>query len=223
MRERDQIEALWRVAVDRPTPVVCLVRHGQTEWNVRGRFLGRTDLGLDAVGRQQAAAFARALPLPFAAVYASPLRRAVQTAAPLHDAPRLEPAFVELDQGEIEGLDAATALARHPDFFAQWQRDPTHAIVPGGESLGAVQSRALQRVHAIAAHAEEPGPIAIFTHQMVIAGLTCAALDEPLSRWRAHRVGNTEVTMIAVEHGRLHLVHERVRLPPVGLCEDHDE
>ena len=115
---------LWRYAQRRGALVVCLVRHGQTEWNASRRFLGRTDIGLDEVGRTQALSFARALPDRFTHVYSSPLLRARETAAALGQ-PFLEaPELVELHQGHLEGLEAASALTRFPDFFARWHQDP---------------------------------------------------------------------------------------------------
>ncbi|MFC2058896.1 histidine phosphatase family protein, partial [Chloroflexota bacterium] len=57
------------------------MRHGETEWNLVERFRGRADLALNDTGRKQAEAAGLSLNgLSVAAIYASPLRRALETA-----------------------------------------------------------------------------------------------------------------------------------------------
>src|SRR5215831_6697386 len=63
---------------------LVLWRHGQTQWNVDGRFQGQSDIPLDPVGEQQAERAARLLAaLQPAAIFSSDLARATATAAPL--------------------------------------------------------------------------------------------------------------------------------------------
>ena len=58
-----------------------LVRHGETEWNSENRMCGRTDVPLSEAGRRQAESLAERLkPIPFEALYSSPLQRARETA-----------------------------------------------------------------------------------------------------------------------------------------------
>ena len=91
-----------------------LVRHGQTEWNRVERFRGRKDLLLDATGLRQALAAAlRIKDWPVAAVYSSPLRRALETAKVIAnqlDLP-VEPldGLIDLDFGDWQGLTAEEA------------------------------------------------------------------------------------------------------------------
>jgi broad specificity phosphatase PhoE len=202
---------LWQA---RTTPVLALVRHGRTAWNASRRFVGRTDVPLDAVGRAQAITLAERLPGPFHAVYASPLLRARDTAAAVDPAPRVVEDLAELDQGELEGLDGATALARFPDFFAAWQADPERAPVPGGETLGALRARARRALEGIAIRHGPGQVVGVFTHQMVIASLTCDALGLPLSEWRFHRVGNAAVTALVPTGDGFDLVEQDIRLAP---------
>ncbi|CAN5813208.1 hypothetical protein BH20ACT4_BH20ACT4_12650 [soil metagenome] len=65
---------------------ILLLRHGQSEWNSVGRWQGRADIGLSALGRQQAADAGRALRAdqqtgtPIGSVWTSTLARAHETA-----------------------------------------------------------------------------------------------------------------------------------------------
>ena len=79
---------------------------------------------------------ARLRGVPRAALYASPLARARQTAEALGDPLTLDDQLMELHQGELEGLDGPTAFARFPEVFAAWMSDPASAVIPGGEARG---------------------------------------------------------------------------------------
>jgi broad specificity phosphatase PhoE len=104
---------------------ILLARHGETDWNHEGRFQGHADLALNATGRAQAAELAAELEaVELAAVYSSPLRRALETAEVVAAEHRLEPVAVdalrEVDVGSWEGLTRAEVEARFPEQFAGW-------------------------------------------------------------------------------------------------------
>ena len=130
-------------------PVVCLARHGETAWTISGQHTGSTDLPLTARGEAEAALLAEPLAkLTFAAVFTSPLQRAVQTCelAGFGPVAEVEPDLVEWNYGTYEGRTSAEIRAERPD----WQvfRDGC----PGGESPEQVGSRAdrvVRRVRAI--------------------------------------------------------------------------
>lgn len=89
---------------------ICLVRHGQTEWNNARLWQGRTDNPLNETGMAQAAAVGEALKgMPWDAAFSSPLTRARQTAGQICRICGLEPptpvagAFLERDFGRYEG------------------------------------------------------------------------------------------------------------------------
>ncbi|CAN5472771.1 hypothetical protein BH20CHL7_BH20CHL7_09080 [soil metagenome] len=138
---------------------LVLVRHGESEYIVEGRFQGQADTPLTARGRRQAelaggrlaAPHDRpALPIPAGApreLVHSPLARTRQTAdavaaaAPSPLALRPDPGFLEIGQGKWEGLHRDEIAARYATELATWRRRPTEAWAPGGESLGAVATR----------------------------------------------------------------------------------
>lgn len=186
----------WEDPHDPPGPDLLLVRHGRTRYNAERRFLGRTDIELDEVGHAEARALAEHLPGPLVRVYASPLSRAWQTARYLHPEVEAVPDLAELAQGELEGLHAREAIERFPAFFASFSADPTEVTVPGGESLGACRDRALAALEQIAARHGPGEAVAVVTHQMVIAAVTCALRGDPLERWREHGVRNGSITVV---------------------------
>src|ERR1039458_9457952 len=115
------------------------IRHGETEWNAAGRLCGRTDVPLSDAGRRQAQLLAlRLKPIPFAALYSSPLRRALETASILGHAIEREPVadfrLVELSYGAWEGRTYEESKRANPDVYRAWERDPGSVAPPEGES-----------------------------------------------------------------------------------------
>lgn len=116
--------------------MLVLVRHGQTDANAQRRLQGRVDLPLTEVGREQAAALARALP-SVAAVVSSPLARARATAAAFGLPVEVDERWVEADYGVYDGRPIDDVPA---DDWARWRHDVTFAP-PGGESTADVGRR----------------------------------------------------------------------------------
>lgn len=180
----------WPWQPQPPGRVVLLVRHGRTAWNAQHRFLGRTDIGLDEVGRGEAARLAP-LGQRIDRVWSSPLARAYQTAESFGQSIERIEDLMELDQGELEGLEGPEAFAAFPLFFQAFSQDPSTAVVPGGESLGAAQRRGLGVLGRV-----EGGVTALVSHQMVIASIRCAVAGVSLRDWRQFRVPNASVTVL---------------------------
>jgi probable phosphoglycerate mutase len=165
---------------DRLDATLVLVRHGESEYIVEGRFQGQSETPLSPAGLRQAALVGErlahphdppALPVPVGAVREivhSPLRRTLQTAEAVAGAiggapgPRPDPGFLEIGQGEWEGLHRDEIDARYAPVLAAWRRRPTETWAPGGESLLEVQARvrvALGGVLATLARDTEPGTL----------------------------------------------------------------
>lgn len=116
--------------------MLLLVRHGVTEANREGRYLGRTDLPLAQEGRQQVARLARWLP-PADVVVTSPLRRTRETAAALGAPVEVDDRWIELDYGPLE-LEPVGSVAG--DIFERWVTDPQFAP-PGVETFAGLSQR----------------------------------------------------------------------------------
>lgn len=126
--------------------ILLLVRHGEAEWNVKRRVMGRGSQKLTKRGQIQAAQVAKALqPHNVDYIYSSPITRACETAsvieAELGVPIQLSEMLVELDAGQLEGLTSEEMQHRYPEFMALWKRDRVNAAIPGGESLLHVEQR----------------------------------------------------------------------------------
>ena len=162
---------------------IILVRHGQTAWNAGAgveRFRGRTDLPLDEVGHDQARALARRLQNEsVAAIYASPLQRACQTAAPLAErlglAVEPEERLRDVDYGLFQGLDRAEAAAAFPRQYRLWLDRPGQVRLPQGESLDDVRSRLMQLLDELA-DKHRGQTVLLAAHQVVNKVLACTLL-----------------------------------------------
>jgi broad specificity phosphatase PhoE len=159
--------------VTRPA-ILALVRHGESVWIEEGRFQGRGDPPLSDMGLRQAAAVGArlaapnappAVPLPNTAplaIWHSPLRRAAQTAAAIHEAREADSPLrsldllTELGQGEWEGLTHAEVRERFPERLAAWRADPSNNHAPGGESLRDAAVRAAEAKSMVLGDPEPP-------------------------------------------------------------------
>lgn len=158
---------------------ILLIRHGETEWNREAVFRGRADIPLSARGREQARLLAAALSSQsVGAVYASPLSRARETAAPLAEALGVEvipePRLIDMSFGEWEGKAVDEVRRRWPSLYRAWLAEPQTFRAPGGESLEEVLGRALPAMAEVAARHE--GAAALVSHRVVCKALLCAAL-----------------------------------------------
>lgn len=171
---------------------IILVRHGQTAWNAGAgeeRFRGRTDLPLDETGLAQASAVARRLKSePIAAIYASPLSRARQTAVPLAvalDQPIYgDDGLLDINYGQFQGLTHAKAAVAYPELYTLWRATPGQVRFPGGESLADVRARLLALLDELAGqHPDET--VVLVGHQIVNKVLACTLLGLDLDQiWR---------------------------------------
>lgn len=150
-----------------------IVRHGETEWSRSGRHTGRSDIALDAVGRERARTLRTLLARwQFAAVYTSPLLRARETCelAGFGNRAGILPDLVEWDYGAYEGRTTPEIREQRPGWVL-W-RDG----VPGGETLDEVSARA-DRVVALVDEVE--GDVLLVSHGHVLRVLTARWLQLP--------------------------------------------
>ncbi len=188
--------------------LVILARHGESDWNASGRFQGRADRPLTELGRRQAENLATRLAhLPLEAVYASDLRRALDTAEIVARQQGLEVESVsdlcEIDVGSWSGLTREEAEHRFPDGYRRWlDRGVGWDDGETYEELGDRVAAAVQRLAA-----RHPGArILVVTHGGVLRALhaNASGVDVATHR-RNHRVArNADLTALLIDpNGRL--------------------
>lgn len=167
--------------------LLTIVRHGQTSANLEGVWHGSTNTPLTPHGRRQAQAVGAHIDAhlrPVTHVYASPLERALHTAEAIADplglAPRVDPALVEYDLGDWEGL-SFHHLFEEKKLFHHMRSDP-HFRPHGGESPLQVGDRlagALRRISD--AHPGER--VVVVTHGGAMSIAFGVLLEGDYSRW----------------------------------------
>lgn len=160
-------------------PRLVLVRHGQTDANVRGALDSRPPgEPLNERGRAQAEELARRLVAePVTAVYASRATRAQQTAAPLATALGLDVVVLdgvhEVFVGDLEGREDTAAREAFDVVYQQFWQGNLDAHLPGGESGNDLRSRFVPAVDTVMDGAE--GSVVLVSHGAAIR-LGAAAL-----------------------------------------------
>ncbi len=199
---------------------LVLWRHGQTPWNVQGRFQGQTDIHLDELGVEQAERAARLLAaLRPDAIVASDLSRALATAAPLA---RLTGLTVTTDKdlrerhgGAWEGLTDVEIRTRYPEEHAKWRP-------PEGESSATVADRAGSAMERIADNLQ-PGSLAVVvSHGAAIRLGAARLLGLPEDLWGViGPLANCSWSVVARRHRNWRLVeHNAGTLPEPVLSDD---
>lgn len=151
---------------------LVLWRHGQTDWNLAGRFQGRRDIALNAAGVAQAQAAApRVAALYPTRIVSSPLARARATAEALAELVGLEVVcddrLMEIDVAEWEGLTIADVRAAHPDFAAAAAAGLDVRRGVSGETDGEVGARVGQALREIAAAGSDE-LVCVVTHGLAM-------------------------------------------------------
>lgn len=124
-----------------PATTVILVRHGQTEWNRIERFRGRFDIPLNETGLEQARRTAERISTWWkpAAVYSSPLQRAMQTAGEIAAATGLQVTktdeLIDIDYGSWQGLSPEEVKEKWPEQHEHWYHEPGKTVIPRAETL----------------------------------------------------------------------------------------
>lgn len=168
---------------------LILLRHGQTSWNVSGRFQGQADPQLDAIGLAQATRAATELrSLRPYAVISSDLRRAAQTATLLASGCGLtvdfQPGLREQALGGWEGLTLAAAATAFPEEYRAWASGED-VRRGGGECEAEAGQRALAALRPTLQCCESGRTLVVVSHGLILRGLQrelarTFAFDQPV-------------------------------------------
>lgn len=185
---------------------LILVRHGESTWNIERRIQGTLDPPLSDKGRQQAEALARRLRgLEVAAIYASPRRRAFETAEILArglNRPVIpHPALAEIGLGAWEGRTVTELRAAHGGTYDTWLRAPREYAPPGSEPADGFVRRVLDGIgEMVQAHPE--GTLLLATHAMVVRAVVGHAIGLDFNHAFRVPIDNVSLTEVTVGQGQ---------------------
>jgi len=162
--------------------ILYLIRHGESAHNAAGRIQGQADPPLSALGERQAAALAGALKdRPIEAVYASPLRRAWDTARPLAEKLNLDvrplDGLMELHAGVFQGLTWEEVRRDHAEAAERWAGPDADYRIPGGETRRELMTRGRAALEAIRSGGH--GEAAVVAHGGILAAALKSLLGIP--------------------------------------------
>jgi broad specificity phosphatase PhoE len=133
---------------------VILIRTGETEWNKFGRWQGWVAVPLNQQGKTQAAALARFVRhMGVSALYASDLKRAVDTTEPIAQALGIAPVYDarlrERSVGLWQGLTLDEIKTWYTEEYNALLDERDQYVIPGGESRAEVRERVVEAFHEI--------------------------------------------------------------------------
>jgi probable phosphoglycerate mutase len=184
---------------------IIIVRHGQTQWNIRKIRQGHLDSELTDKGVAQARALGQRLAREsFTALYSSDLGRALHTARMIATVTGHEivtdPRLRERHLGVFQGLSGDEIKDKHPDEYRLHRTLGPEYVIPGGESVRQQVARNVACLDEIAL--KHPGEkVVVVTHGGVVSGLFRHALNIPFDAPRRFEFVNAGLNVFAYEEG----------------------
>jgi probable phosphoglycerate mutase len=190
---------------------LIFIRHGETEFNRLWRFQGHSDIALNEVGLRQAERVGlRLAHEPIAAIVASDLIRARQTAAPtaqhLSLPVRTDPQWREQAFGVVEGMTATEIAAAYPEVWARILRHRGDDAPPDGETRIAFSARVDAALARLVASQADGTTVAVFTHGGVLDMLWRRVMGQSLDTERSCAIPNCGINRLRWHQGELTIV-----------------
>ncbi len=201
-------------------PTFLLIRHGENDYVKTGRLAGRTPgVHLNARGQQQAAELGEALKdAPLAAIYSSPLERAVETAQPIARARGLEiqllPSLMDTDIGDWQGAELKK-LYKLPEWKTV-QQAPSRFRFPGGESFAEQQVRLVNEIERLNKRHAAHEAVALVFHADPIKMVLAYYLGMPLDHFQRLACSTGSVTVLHLSEQGANLIKHNLT-PPFKL------
>ncbi len=198
-------------------PLLLLIRHGENDYVKTGKMAGQLPgVHLNERGQQQAAELAETLKeVPFAALYSSPLERALETAEPIAQARSLQiqvrPGLIESHVGDWQGGEM-----KHLRKLPEWkivQNQPSRFRFPGGESFQEMQTRLVTEVETIVKSHKPEEVVALVFHSDPIKLVLAYYLGMPLDNFQRLTIDTASVTMLFLSPENVSLVRQNLRPP----------
>jgi broad specificity phosphatase PhoE len=198
---------------------IYFLRHGETTASRAGGYCGTLDPDLTPEGYQMAEDFAGAYrSLPWAAVFCSPLRRAVASAKPLCEAVgtpmQLREGLREIGYGQWEGQSPESVNREFHDAYVRWLSDPGWNAPTGGERGIDIARRSSLVIEEIE-RTYSAGNVLVVSHKATIRIMLCALIGIDVGRFR-DRISMPVAAVSIVEMGAhgplLHRLGDRSHL-----------
>jgi broad specificity phosphatase PhoE len=193
---------------------ILVIRHGETSWNKDKIFRGRVDISLSEIGRQQADLLGRRLSgQPIQSIYASPLKRAVETALAIQEGQSgstpiiQEDQLIDINYGSWEKKSHIQVQQEFPDLYQQWLNAPHTVQIPEGENLSSIRGRIETLMDRLVTHhgegeGEGMATIALVSHRVIIKVLLCAVLGLDNSHFWQIKQDTAALSVLDYQSGR---------------------
>lgn len=189
--------------------LLFLVRHAESTWNRQKKIQGQKDPHLSPFGREEAKRLAKRFKgLKFAAVYASTLARAYETAEVIVGKRRRitrDEGLREMGLGKWEGKTVTEVKKAYGDAFIRWASRPSRVRVPGGEDFKDFVARVKGTLRSIEKR-HPTGNVLVVCHGGVVSTYTTILLNLPPDDTWLLGVNNASLTIIDVQPSGYRLV-----------------
>ena len=184
---------------------VIIVRHGETEWNLKGIRQGHLDSRLTTKGMAQAKALgARLGREKFTSLYSSDLGRAVETAQAIANvtghAIVTDERLRERHLGIFQGLNGDEISAKYAEERRLMRTKGPGYVIPGGESMVQQVERNIACLNELAAK-HQGEQVVVVTHGGVVSGFFRHTLEISLEAPRRFEFVNAGINIFAHEDG----------------------
>ncbi len=183
---------------------IILVRHGETDWNLQGRFQGQIDIPLNKSGKEQAKAaglFLREIALDKA--FSSSMTRPRQTAEAIIENQsgikiELQSELIEIGHGLWEGKLESEIQKEWPELLETWKNHPEKVQMPEGETVQEVWTRSVKCWEEISSALSSKETALVVAHDAVNKTILCHLLGmSPADIWTIKQ-GNGCVTIVDI-------------------------
>lgn len=191
---------------------ILVIRHGETSWNKDKIFRGRVDISLSEIGQSQADLLSRKLSgQPIQSIYASPLKRSVETALAIQEGQSgstpiiQEDQLIDIDYGSWEKKSHIQVQQEFPDLYQQWLDAPHTIQIPEGENLSSIRRRIETLLDRLVTHhgqGDGVATIALVSHRVTIKILLCAVLGLDNSHFWQIKQDTAALSVLDYQAGR---------------------
>ena len=200
---------------------VYLARHGETTWNLEGRYQGRRESALTALGMRQALALAGAMTdLQVERVITSPLIRCTATGRPtaerLSIAVETDDRLIEIAHGTWEGRIREEIAENDPARYRAWRTDPANVQFEDGETIVQV----LERWRNFRASLRLDVPTLLVTHDAVVRAALVDVAGKSLDAFWNTKVENGAFAILDATPASWSVIEQRSNAHLNGIHAD---